>query len=143
MGTLSQSARVVPAPIADTTSDFIDVYDVRVDYPYGFARRFLDQAARYGHAWANVDLDVGEIDYVEDPSDTTDDDVNTASARISVTDTDLQPAWDRLVREALAFYPSLRIEEGAATILSVCIEEFPLTNNEPAPRFFTVSQILH
>jgi hypothetical protein len=39
-------------------------------------------------------------------------------------------------------YPSLQVEDGVASILSVIIEEFLLTTYNPAPRFFTVAQIL-
>jgi hypothetical protein len=115
---------------------------VAVDYPKGFARRFLEEAASYGHAWANLDLDSGEIDYIEDPSDSADDEVSTATARVAIADKDLEPVWGDLVSEARSFYPSLPIEESVGALLSVIIEEFVLTNYTPAPRFFSLAQIL-
>jgi hypothetical protein len=113
-----------------------------MDYPDGFARRFLEQAAKYGHAWANVDLDAGEIDYVNTLDDASDPEVSDANARVQITDSEIEPAWEDLIGEARSFYPSLPIEQGVYALLSVIIEETLLTNYLPPPRVFTIGQIL-
>jgi hypothetical protein len=105
-----------------------------VEYPTGFARRFLDWARTAGPAWANIDVELGEIDYVDDAPE--------HSARIHLDDEGLMPKWPSLLREGRAFYPRLSGEEGAMVMLTVGIEEFLRTTNDPRePRYFMIQQL--
>ncbi|HEX4443563.1 MAG TPA: hypothetical protein VHZ81_08330 [Galbitalea sp.] len=103
------------------------------DFPPGFARRFLEYARTAGPAWANIDLELGEIDYLDDDPE--------FSARLHVDDRGLIPTWPSLGREARAFYPRLSDEEGAMVMLTVSIEEFLRTNYSAQPRYFAIEQV--
>jgi hypothetical protein len=112
-----------------------------MDYPAGFAQRFLRWADAFRGGWANADFDAGQIDFVSE-YDRDGGNGRTIGARLLVDDVGLAPYWEGLAREATGSYPELRIEDAAMTMLAVDIEEFLSTNYSPAPRFFLITEVL-
>ena len=102
-----------------------------IQYPSGFASRFLEWARAAGPGWGNVDAERGELNYVDDDG--------RVSARIRIDDEGLIPRWRGLVGEGRALFPRLSDEERAMVMLSLSIEEFVLTTDDPRqPRYFTL-----
>ena len=116
-----------------------------MDYPSGFAQRFLMRLVDFGPAWANMDLQTGRIDLVSEDDDgrtNANDEDAPVSARIIVNDAGIQPHWLGLVEEATVFYPRMPVEEGVISMLATIIDEYTATGYTPPPRLFNVSQIL-
>jgi hypothetical protein len=114
-----------------------------MDYPTGFAQRFLRWADAFGGGWANADFDAGQIDFFSEyDRDSADGRSAPIGARLIVDDVGLAPFWEELAHEAKGSYPELLIEDAAMTMLAVDIDEFLSTNYSPAPRIFLIAEVL-
>jgi hypothetical protein len=109
-----------------------------MNYPNGFAERFLNYMNANSHLNIGIDSDGGWIDY---PAEGDDGDVKFGG-RVYVADDQLRAAYEAISIHASHFYPDVSGEEATMAMLALSIWEIVGNETQLGPKNFMVEHIV-